>query len=103
MDRDLVFQVLQLFGCGGTTQNGVSMRVASEARYHVAVSAGLPERELVYRLEVGRREVQLLLGAADSQIHPLQVVGTFSVAEGHHEEQALGDFHVAVHPSRDAF
>src|SRR5215213_5637060 len=102
VDRDLVFQVLQLFGGGGTAQNGVSMRVAPEACYHVAVSPGLPERELVHRLEVGRREFHLLLGAANSQIHPLQVVGAFRVAEGQHEKQTLGDFHVAVHPGLDA-
>ena len=102
MHWDLVFQVLQLFGGRDATQNGVSMWVASEARDHVTVSYGLTERELVQRFEMGWREVQLFFGAANRQIHPLQVVGTFGVAEGHREEQALGDFHVAVHPGLNA-
>lgn len=44
---DLVFQVLQLFGGGGATQYLVSVWVASEACYHVAVSFSLLERVLV--------------------------------------------------------
>lgn len=60
--------------------------MASEVRHHVAVSLGLSERELVHRLEVDRRQVQVLFGAANGPFQALQVVGAFGVAEEQREE-----------------
>ena len=66
MGRRLGPQVLQLFRRGGAPQYLVAVRVAPEARYHVAYCPGLRDAELGLHLAVGRSLGHLLLLVADA-------------------------------------
>ena len=68
MNRNLVSQVLELFRRRGATQHLVTVRVAPEARYDVAVSPGLVEVGLVELLEVRRSVGNFLLAVADGSL-----------------------------------
>jgi hypothetical protein len=68
VNRNLVSQVLELFRCGGAAQHLIAVRVASEARYDLAVSLGLIEIVLVPPSEVQRSVGNFLLAVADGSL-----------------------------------
>ena len=75
MNRNLISQVLGLFGRRGATQHLVAVRVVPEARYDVAVSPSLVEVGLVEPSETRRGVGNFLLAVADASLMQSQVLG----------------------------
>jgi hypothetical protein len=92
-------QVLQLFGRGGAPQYLVAVRVAPEARYHVAGPLGLGDPKLGFHLAVGRSLGRRLLGVADAALLEGWIL---RVTQGHPKEDPLHASQLSVHPRFDA-
>src|SRR5215210_8141226 len=93
-------KVLQLLRCGFAAEDLVAVRVATEARYHVAGSLGLRDLELGPRPAVGRHVGRFFLGVENAALLEGEVL---RVTQRKPEEKTLRGPQLTVHPQLDAF
>src|SRR5215204_4433215 len=93
-------QVLQLLRRALAAEDLVAVRVATEARYHVAGSLGLRDLELGPRPAVGRHVGRFFLGVENAALLEGEVL---RVTQRKPEEKTLRGPQLAVHAQPDAF
>src|SRR5215213_9252652 len=93
-------QVLQLLQRALATEDLVAVRVATEARYHVAGCLGLRNLKLGPRPAVGRHFGRFFFGVEDAALLEGEVL---RVTQGKPEEKTLRWPQLAVHAQLDAF
>jgi hypothetical protein len=93
-------QILKLLRRALAAEDLGAVRVATEARYHVAGSLGLRDLELGPRPAVGRYVGRFFLGVEDAVLLEGEVL---RVTQGKPEEKTLRGPQLTVHPQLDAF